>query len=258
MVNEIKMVGFQDFWQVAHSECPEAFMAVAELTKLHNAIFAKSISEPLHKVIRRLAKVAANSLGALTTLLLNGYGNDAMKIARSLYEISVTVAYLRKHPDELEDYFDFVHIETKRKLDYYDQRYPEFVKDLSPERRKQIEDDYDKVVARFTSNHRVRYSWCRNSVYKMAKEVGKEDHYHATYAPSSQMQHGDIGGLQTQYDRNTLDVDVAPSKEWIQWALFAGHGAMLSILTDYNEVAGHGLDKELEQARDAFKKAWKI
>jgi hypothetical protein len=33
---------------------------------------------------------------------------------------------------------------------------------------------------------------------------------------------------------------------------------MLSILSDYNEVAGHGMDKEIEQAKEAFKKAWNI
>ncbi len=103
---------------------------------MENALFAKSISEPLHKVMRHLAKMAANSLGALTTLLLNGYGHDGMKIARGIFETSVTIAYLRKHPDELEDYFDFQEILTKRRLDYYDRRYPELVKDVPPDETK--------------------------------------------------------------------------------------------------------------------------
>ena len=149
---KVQMVGFPDFWQTGHHENPAAFKAVAELRQLENALFAKPISEPLHKVMRHLAKVSANSLRALTTLLLNGYGHDGMKIARGIFEASVTVAYLRKHPNELEDYFDFESVLTKRRLDYHDRRYPELVKGLPPERRKEIEDNYVAVVGRFTRN----------------------------------------------------------------------------------------------------------
>lgn len=258
MNNEITMVGFPQFWQKAFDECPAAFIAVAKLPQLQNALFAKSLSEPLHKVIRHLAKISANSLGALTTLLFNGYGNDGMKVARSIFEISVTIAYLRKHPDELEDYFDFDSISRKRHMDYYERRYPELVKDLPPERRKQIEVEYKKVVGRFTGKRGVRYSWCRNSVFKMAKDVGMEDHYHVTYSPASEMQHGAIGGLQAQHERGSNDVDVAPSLNWIKEALFAGHRGILSILAAFNESAGLSMDKEIEEAKEEFKKAWKV
>src|SRR5688572_30405510 len=78
----IERVGFPDFWEQAFDEVPEGFIACSELIDLENKLFEKSLSEPLHKVIRHLAKISANSVSALTTLLLNGYGPDAMKVAR--------------------------------------------------------------------------------------------------------------------------------------------------------------------------------
>lgn len=255
---KLRMVGFPDLWQAGHDENPSAFKAIAGLSQLENALFAKSISEPLHKVMRHLAKIAANSLDALTTLLLNGYGHDGMKIARGIFEASVTIAYLRTHPEEVEDYFDFRKILVKRRLDYYDRRYPELVQDLPSERRKGIEDRYTAVVGRFTRNGRIRSSWCKYSLFAMAKDVGMEDHYHTTYSPASGIHHGDIWGLLAQAAEGTNDVEVAPSVMWTKEALFAGHRGMLSILSNYNETATHGMGMELEKAKEVFKKAWKL
>jgi len=47
---------------------------------LENKIFERPLKGPLHKVIRHLAKMAGNSLSALTTLLMNGYSHGAMKM----------------------------------------------------------------------------------------------------------------------------------------------------------------------------------
>src|SRR2546427_12240075 len=106
MKQKIVRVGFPDFWQTAYETKPEAFYATSGMTDLENRVFAKPLEEPLHKVIRHLAKMSGNCLSALTTLLLNGYSHDAMKIARGIFESSVTVAYLIQHPDELDDFFD--------------------------------------------------------------------------------------------------------------------------------------------------------
>ena len=47
---------------------------------------------------------AANSYGALLTLVLNGYGQDAMKIARSIYETELNGFWLKNHPEDLDDF----------------------------------------------------------------------------------------------------------------------------------------------------------
>jgi hypothetical protein len=129
---------------------------------------------------------------------------------------------------------------------------------LPPEKRKEIGDNYVAVVGRFTRDRRIRNSWCKRSPYAMAKDVGMEDHYHATYSPASGIQHGDIGGLVAQAAGGTNDVDVAPSVMWIKGALFAGHRGVVSLLSNYNEAAALGMEKEIEQAREDFKNAWKI
>ncbi len=208
--------------------------------------------------MHHLAKIAANSVGALTTLLLNGYGPDAMSIARGILEKSMVVAYLIKNPDKLDDYFDFRYIYEKRKMDHYDKRYPELNEArMTSDRRKEIEDNYASVVKRFTGKRGVRYSWSEVSVFKMAGDVEMADHYNVTYADASGIQHGDINGLHAYFSKEGHDVEIAPSERWIRAALYAGHRGLLSLITSYNEVAGHGFDAELDAAKEKFKRIWK-
>lgn len=83
---ELKVVaGFPDFWQRAHDRFPLFFKAAGDLAPLQNEIFRKPVSEPLHKVLRHIAKIVSNSMGAVIVLVLNEYGNDAIKVARSMF-----------------------------------------------------------------------------------------------------------------------------------------------------------------------------
>src|SRR5262245_29080982 len=180
---KLEVVGFPEFWQKAHDVKPAAFAATLDVQRVSNQLFKKAISEPLHKVVRAIAKSTVNSLGALTTLLLNGYGNDAMKVARGMFENSVIVLYLIRHPELLDDYFDYDHIKTKKQLDYLDNYDPDLVKGLPAVRRAEIESNYQSVKAKFTdSKGRLRGSWSKASIREMATEVGLEEHYLTFYS----------------------------------------------------------------------------
>ena len=90
----------------------------------------------------------------------------------------------------------------------------------------------------------------------MAQEVGLLSHYKTFYAWASSMQHGDIGGLISQADG--IDVDVAPSMNWVKEALVTGHHAAVDVLDQLNQVAGLEFDKEIQVSKDSFEGAWKI
>src|SRR5579884_926216 len=256
--DRVEMVGFPEFWQKSHDVNAAAFTAIRNMNPIQEELFSKQVSERLHKVIRRISKMTYNSLGALTTILLNGYGNDGMKVARSMFEAGVTVSYLKKYPTEIDDYLEFYHILVKRQLNYLDAEDPDRVKALSAERRAQIESEYARVRSRFTNKKgNIRKSWCTMSIFDMAKEVDREDHYRTFYVSASGMHHIDIGGIANQSEEESFDVDVAPSLNWIDIALITGHGATITTMTDYNEIAGHGMDIKLVIAHEEFKNAWK-
>lgn len=51
------------------------------------------------------------------TLVLNGYGMDAMKVARSIYETDLNIFWLKNHPEDLADFLDYNIIHQKQLYD---------------------------------------------------------------------------------------------------------------------------------------------
>jgi hypothetical protein len=96
-----------------------------------------------------IAAAAAHSHGALLTLVLNGYGNDAVKIARSIYEAELNILWLKNHPADVEDFVDYNIIQQKQ---YYDAMDDEQKKAISQERLDELDQEYASVLPRFTSN----------------------------------------------------------------------------------------------------------
>jgi hypothetical protein len=94
---------FEEFVQAMHENYGEAFQAGLALVPIANALFEKPVAEPLSKVLRFLAKMVANSNGAVLSLVVYGYENDAMKIVRSMYEGAVTAAFPRADPEKVDD-----------------------------------------------------------------------------------------------------------------------------------------------------------
>ena len=256
--DDIEMVvGFPEFWQQAHDVNSAAFQAIKELRPLKAELFSKPVAEPLHKVTRMIAKITYNSLGALTTLLLNGYGSDGMKIARSMYEAAITTAYLKKHPCQVEDFLDYHHILNKRNLEYLIENSQD-ANNISGTRRDEIDAEYQRVLPRFQyKGGRPRTSWCRKSIYGMADEVGEKYLYHTFYKTASGLHHGDVRSLTTQNEQ-TLDVNMAPSLSWISEAFVMGHFTVVLTLTNYNQIAGHGMNEQMDRAGEAFERAWGI
>jgi len=254
-MGKIAAVGFPDFWQTAHDKFPDAFTAIREMISVQQELFQKPLTEPLHKVIRHIAKMTLNSLGALTTLVLNGYGNDAMKIARGMFEGCVNACYLQKYPSEIDNFLDYHWIRQYRWLKYLETTNPSALTARAAEVNV-IKSEFAKVESRFKDKAgRLRGSWSSKSIGARARDVGMGDHYETFYSWASSMHHVDIGALTAQAD--SKDVDVAPSLEWLNIALITGHMAALRCLGAFNEVASLGMDKEIQVAMDDFQTAWK-
>ena len=89
------IAGFPEFWQEAHDVQPDLFQALHDLKPLATKLFAQPEQGLLHRVLCHLAVAVSNSFGAVVTLCLNGYGADAVRIGRSMFEGAITARYLK-------------------------------------------------------------------------------------------------------------------------------------------------------------------
>lgn len=108
---------FEQFRPYIQQKYAAVFAAGFALPSQVNPVLDVPVGEPLHKVVRFMAKIVANDFGGLLILALYGYGLSGAKVARSMFEASVNAAYLAKHPECVDDYIDF-HVVVKKK--FYD------------------------------------------------------------------------------------------------------------------------------------------
>jgi hypothetical protein len=255
--------GFPDFWDTVAEKYPRALAAMPEILPLANEIFAIPMKEPVHKICRMLSKNIFTSCSALQLLCVNGFGVDAMRVARSMFEGAVSVAYLREHPDESDDFIDFYWIRKKRLQDYIEQYEPETTKGVPLKLRQRVLHEYARVLPRFQDkNGRVRGRWSKKSFPQLAKEVGVFGLYRTFYDTTSSMHHMDIAGVISQMEdsKDTLvcDADVAPSMRWIDDALIAGHTAVVLSLTNYIDLTGVGRPDVKDKLQKGLEAAWPV
>ena len=226
--------------------------ASMQLVPIANGLLNQEIGEPLHKVLRAITRIVVNSNGAIVETATAGYGNDAAKIVRSMFEGAITIGYLRLKPELLEDYFDYYKIKRWQYYEFMCQEDPEGVKDLTPAKIAEMKAEYEAVLPKFRKKKGYIQSWCKDSVHTRAKAVGLGKYYPLFYAEASGMHHFDAAGLVAQADAQALDVEVAPSERWVSQSLLLGFVFTFQALFRYNEAIAGGADDALEQVHNVI------
>jgi hypothetical protein len=211
----------------------------------------------LAQVVYFNAAIAANSFGALVTLVLNGYGHDATRIARGLYEAAVNALYLQLHPTEVDDFVDFNWVKQKRLYDYFQTLAAPDLAKLPQEALERLVSEYERVKEKFdNSRGKSRSTWCKKSLRQRAEEVDYGQYYPTFYAIASGIHHGDITGMLSQSEEDALTVTTPPSYEGIKMALMLAHNLLILAFKVLNEVSDFGMHHEISDAEEGFKRAW--
>jgi hypothetical protein len=252
------IAGFPEFWQPAHDQFPKFYKAATDLVPLVNDVIKRPLKGQLQIVLGFMAGIVSNSFGALITLSLNGYGHDALRISRGMFEASVNAAYLQHHPEDVDDFLDYHWVHQKKLLDYMEKHYPEGFALIEAKTIAETNTEYARVLPRFADKSgKPRVSWCKKNVRARAEEVGLGEFYPSFYTYVSGIHHGDIAGVTAQAVKNRLEVELAPSFAGIEDALMMGHQCVIVVVDVLNKVAALGIDDELSAACAAYTETWK-
>ncbi len=222
------VAGLPEMWQPVYTKYKPFFDSAAKMAPIVTEMTATPVQGRLSQIVGTNGGRSANTHGALLTLVLNGYGHDAMKLARSLFEIEMNIIRLRDHPDEIEDFMGYHFIQQKQLYDLFTD---EQKNQVSKKRYGEMMSAYNAVLPRFATKRdktRPRNEWCGISLYERAKEAGPDylDLYRMFYRQASSIHHLDFSGLAAHSDANML-ADMAPSghlsmmRLWRPGALFA-------------------------------------
>ena len=252
------MAGFPEMWQPVHDKYSAFFDCANKLQPIVTEMIQTPVEGKLLLIVGRIMAAAANSYGALLTLVLNGYGMDAIKIARSIYETELNILWLKNHPEDLDEFLDYNLIQQKQ---LYDEMSEEQQRAVPKERYDEMMAEYIRVLPRFASARdktQPRNEWCRVSIYQRAKEAeqqwreqmakdGINDNglslYKTFYRHASSIHHMDIGGVIASLDEE-MNAIMAPSWEHLEDALVAAR-SVLTCVSMYDEMAGLGMAEQI-------------
>ncbi len=98
------------------------------------------------EVLRALTSVNNDSMIDVIILAGNRRGAGAMKVARSIFEVSITAEYLAENPAETDLFLDFAHVVAWRHLKGFERMNPGKV---PAEHKREAEAEYNRVKGKF-------------------------------------------------------------------------------------------------------------
>jgi hypothetical protein len=115
------VAGFPEMWQPVHDKYSRFFEAAVKIQAVVNEMREQDLTEHLAQVVGRMVFVAVNTYSAVHILVLNGYGPDALRLSRSIFETEVNIVWLKSHPEDLSDFLDYHFIQQKQRYDAMDE-----------------------------------------------------------------------------------------------------------------------------------------
>jgi hypothetical protein len=248
------IAGFPEMWNPVFQKYKPFFAAVEQLVSLHNRVIRVPVKGQALEVVGRLLHLMTNDYGAVLALVMNGYGVQAMKIVRSMFEAECNIHYLKNNPDAINDYVDFNIIERK---DLYDLMDDEQKSKLDPADVASMLAEYDAIVPRFTKNGKIRRDWFEKTLYQRAEAAGLKELYVTIYRWTCSMHHADFSSIVYSHDARAGDLSMAPSDAWLDQALVNAHGSFLRALHYYIDMINVSFESEMQELVTQYKEACK-
>lgn len=177
-----------------------------------------------------------------------------------MFESSTVAEYLRRNPDQAQDYLDFGRVLLWRRHEWLLKNAPDEVARVDPAKIKAVQDAYNRVKGRLTTaKGRARNQWSTKSIGQLAEEIGRHDQYELPYSLGSSMHHVNAEGMLAYVGVNDEKpvLDAPPSEAWVAEALISAHTYFLQSLDTLNDCCKLGLDGRIKAAGDEFRAAWK-
>ncbi len=250
--------GHPEMWKKAHHKYHDFFTVLPKLQGALNGLINAAydpITKP-QRAILGLASLSMISMLELVTLVGNGLAQGGMKILRSMLEYGINAEYLRRNPEEVDDFIEWNWVEGYKLLNYMRDHMPDTFAKLAPEKITESEQEYKRVKPRFeyetrSGKRKIQGSWCSLNLAERAIRTDSTESYKLIYPLTSGLLHGSVAGMALHYspEEDTHRLAVPPSLEWSGEALIGGHGLALRMANTFSQafdVASNPPNAELE------------
>jgi len=176
-----------------------------------------------------------------------------MKIVRSIFEGTTNVAFLRLHPELVQDYIDFMFIKRWQLYQTFLKTDPDCAKRVPAASIDHMQRWMKNISHRFANkNGDLRNSWCKKSLRQMAKEVNWEYWYPIVYTRASSIVHVDMDAIVTQKKKDVYEIEIAPAELFVEDALKESFSFTFRLLGEFNEAANLGFEADIEKLGHSY------
>jgi Family of unknown function (DUF5677) len=221
--------------------------ALIGLVTIASGLLLPTQSENLQRVLRYFAVSLVNSSFSISSLCCDGYGVDAMKIGRGMFETFVSFRYLLVRRKELDDFLEFDAVIRYKRLQVWS-RMPRHNAGFAADRIEAVNSAYRVVKKKFTnSKGKARDHWCRHSLAEMARVAGSDVAalYDVFYRHASLLHHTDPMGLSMLIKKETMEIQPGPTENFIGIAMRLATIILHDTLEHYSKFAGIDCSGEL-------------
>jgi uncharacterized protein DUF5677 len=247
--------GVPEFWPEVEKAFPKAFEVLPLVQESLNDLTGRGYKDAklVHRVILNLGLFVGISNVELVTLVGNGLGFGALKIARATLESTINAEYLRRFPTECDAFVDWHWIEQRKLLLYLEENSPLYYKQVPEDVIQKNDKKFEEVRKRFENPEgKLRSSWCALNLADRAKKTELLASYKTIYPLGSQLIHGSCGALHIQFDprEDQHRIGVPPSMDYCREALVGGHMCAIKIVetlaNTFNVKPVHSIEKLVE------------
>ena len=227
-----------------------------ELRKITESILGKEFNKITPKVAFTTFALgkAYKTHGAILLLCMQGYGEDAAILTRSLFDLSITLLYILNDPTNKRvlRYFHYDSIIRKKMYDYA-KTVSIFAK-LFEERkyRPKPGDTTIEEVEKYAKLAQEKYNygrmgWSDKPIRQMAEEVGRGGVYQTVYYLQSNISHSAVRTMNDYVNAHDkgYTVDMGRGESWVQEDLVASFDLFLSIVSRCNKTLRLRIAKRL-------------
>jgi hypothetical protein len=202
-------------------------------------------------LVREFVQVVSDAFSAVSLLIVNGYGIEAMILIRNMYENVVNCEYLVANESEIPNFLNYQWIDAEMRFKRLMASSPADAPKLTNEQLKELQDNANAVRAAFLRDPTkpkkgVRDSWCKKPLIERAISPALKRLYPWIYSIGSGIVHGNVPALMYRGSVGAKS-RYAPSPDFVRYAMIRVHFLLAHILEIANATANLGLTSLAER-----------
>lgn len=212
-----------------------------------------------HGIVQLFLGKSYKTHKAILLLAQNGYGEDAVILARSLFEMLVNLTYIFAKDNEYRATRYIAYDAVVRQMMYEDSMSIKSTRDLFLERQKDpkpgdesievVKKDYLEAVKQYNFD---KIGWSGKDMKTLSKLAGRLHDYKTMYNLQCQLSHPSTRGMNDYFTRgkNDLIMNVGPNENYVETVLVMSHDYLYSILEICDGYMKWGILDKLKQSRE--------